>query len=190
MSRGGARNRSGPQPDERSRTSERRSYSLQALPAEGYDGPVPDFPLRKRTIWNVYYVGSGKDREQVREIDQGPTEAVWEQELELWRWLWTTPQACAWSMPSEHWRLRTIALYVRTVILCEGDEATAADKNSLHRFADQIGMTTAGLAEMGWKVAVDELGARRAAQETEETTEEDADTSPAPVRRLRGDAQS
>ena len=53
-------------------------------------------------------------------------------------------------------------MWVRTYVLCEGSEASAADKGSLHRFADQIGMTTAGLAEMGWAVAVDELGAKRA----------------------------
>jgi hypothetical protein len=47
-------------------------------------------------------------------------------------------------------------------VICESSEATAADKNSLHRFADQIGLTTAGLAEMGWKVAPDELAARAA----------------------------
>jgi hypothetical protein len=30
----------------------------------------------------------------------------------------------------------------------------------LHRFADQVGLTTAGLAEMGWAVAVDEVAKR------------------------------
>ena len=33
--------------------------------------------------------------------------------------------------------------------------------DQLHHFADQIGMTTAGLAEMGWKVAVDALAEKR-----------------------------
>ena len=164
MPRGGARNRSGPAADPESGRSERRGYSLTALPAEGYSGPVPDFPLPRRVIWNEYWTGSGRDRERVRELDEGATESVADRELELWAWLWRTPQACAWSMPSESWRLHTIALYVRTFVICEGSEATAADKGSLHRFADQIGMTTAGLAEMGWKVAVDEVGAKRAGQ--------------------------
>ena len=162
MSKGGARNRSGPPADPESGRSERRGYSLTALPAEGYKGPVPDFPLPRRVVRNEYWTGSGRDRERVRERDEGATESVAERELGLWAWLWTTPQACAWSMPSESWRLMTIALYVRTFVICESDEATAADKGSLHRFADQIGMTTAGLAEMGWKVATDEVGARRA----------------------------
>lgn len=164
----GGHARSGPRPNENSGRSDRRGYTLTALPAEGYSGPVPDFPLPKRFIWNEWFEGSGRDREKRREIDAGASESTWERELELWAWLWATPQACAWSMPSESWRLHTIAMYVRTFVICEGSEATAADKGSLHRFADQIGMTTAGLSEMGWKVAVDETAARRDAKPTGE----------------------
>lgn len=157
MARGGARNRSGPQKDETSLKSALTGYSLTALPAEGYGGPVPDFPLRPRVVyrWEV----EDKRRYQVRDDDE--TEAVADREVEMWEWLWATPQACAWSMPSESWRLHTIAMYVRTFVLCEGDGSTAADKGSLHRFADQIGMTTAGLAEMGWKVAVNKIAEKR-----------------------------
>jgi hypothetical protein len=67
-------------------------------------------------------------------------------------------------MPSESWRQRTVALWVRTSVRCEAADASASVLAQLHRFADQIGMTTAGLAEMGWKVAVDELSERRSAE--------------------------
>jgi len=53
-------------------------------------------------------------------------------------------------------------MWVRLSVRCEDPEAGAALLAQLHRFADQIGMTTAGLAEMGWKVAVDETAERRA----------------------------
>lgn len=154
MSRGGARNRSGPQPVEGSRTSERKGFSLTALPAEGYDGPVPNFPLPSPT----------------------------DRELDVWEQAWRTPQACAWSMPSESWRVRTVAMWCRLSVRCEAEDAGAALLGQLHRFADQIGMTTAGLAEMGWKVAVDEVATKRATQ---------PEARPAPVtRRLRAaDAQ-
>jgi hypothetical protein len=65
-------------------------------------------------------------------------------------------------MPSESWRASTVALWVRTKVRCEDPEAPASLLGQLHRFADQIGMTTAGLAEMGWKVAVDEVSAKAA----------------------------
>lgn len=151
MPRGGARNRSGPKADPSSERSDRRGYTLTALPAEGYDGPVPDFPLP-----------DASDRE-----------------LEVWEHAWRTPQACAWSMPSERWRIRTVAMWTRLSVRCEDPDAGAAHLAQLHRFADQIGMTTAGLAEMGWKVAVDETAPRR------ERTDEEPEEATKRPRRLR-----
>lgn len=133
MGSGGARNRSGPKADEGSGRSDQRGYKLTALPAQGYSGPVPEFPLPEPTA----------------------------RELEVWGAAWRTPQACAWSMPSERWRTRTVAMWVRVSVRCEAEDAGAALYGQLHRFADQIGLTTAGLAEMGWKVAVDEVAAKR-----------------------------
>lgn len=142
MARGGARNRSGPTPDPNSGRSDRRGYKVTALPAQGYDGPVPPWPL------------------------SSDGDAHW-RELEVWADLWRTPQACAWSLPSESWRVRTVAMYCRVLVRCEAPNASPPLLGQLHRFADQIGMTTAGLAEMGWAVAVDEVGAKRAEREDE-----------------------
>lgn len=133
MAHGGARNRSGPQADPSSGRSDARGFSLTALPAQGYAGPTPDFPLPGASP----------------------------RELVVWAQAWTTPQACAWSMPSEAWRVETVALWVRVKVRCEDPESSAGLLGQLHRFADQIGMTTAGLAEMGWKVAVDETATKR-----------------------------
>lgn len=124
MSRGGARNRSGPQKQEGSRTSERASFVLTALPPTGYDAEAPTFPLPLAS----------------------------ERELELWAQVWTTPQACAWSL--EPWRHHVVAMYVRTFVLAENaEEPNAALLGQIHRFGDQIGMTPAGLKENGWKIA-------------------------------------
>lgn len=149
MSSGGRRNRSGAAPDEKSERSERRGYKLTALPAEGFTGDAPDFPLPDASV----------------------------REIEVWREAWRTPQACAWSMPSESWRLRTVAMWCRLSVRCEDPEATATLLSQLHRFADQIGLTTAGLAEMGWKVAVDEVAAK--------AVEADSPAAPAAPRERR-----
>lgn len=131
MARGGARNRSGPQKDENSLTSTRRGVVLTALPAEGYEGEIPEFPL--------------------------PSPAA--RELEVWRQAWRTPQAEAWSV--QPWRHRTVALWVRWSVRMEAEDASAALGNVVVRFADQIGMTPAGLKENGWKIASDEVSEKR-----------------------------
>lgn len=158
MARGGARNRSGPQADPNSGRSERRGIKFTALPATGYDGPVPEWPLSTRTVYRWEY----EDKRRFQVPDEDATKAVAEREAELWEWAWRTPQAWAWSQPSESWRIHTIAMWVRTFVLCESSEATAADKGAVHRFADQIGMTPAGLRENGWAIATDEVGEKRA----------------------------
>lgn len=89
MPKGGARNRSGPPPDPNSGRSDRRGLSLTALPATGFLGDAPEFPLPEAT---------GRER------------AIWED-------AWRTPQACAWER--EPWRWQTVAEYARFKALCE-----------------------------------------------------------------------
>ena len=132
MGRGGARNRSGPQPDENSLKSARIGYSLTALPAQGYDGEIPEFPLPGLTT----------------------------REGEVWLTAWRTPQAAAWSL--EPWRLTTIAMWVRWSVRMEDPEASSALGNVVVRLADQVGMTPAGLKENGWKIAAAAETAERA----------------------------
>lgn len=148
MTSGGARNRSGPAKDPNSGRSDRLGISFTALPAEGFAGEAPPFPLADLT-----------DRES-----------------ELWAWAWSTPQAAAWSV--ERWRWHSVAMWVRTAVICESEKATAADKNSLHRFADQIGLSPAGLAQNGWAISRDQVSAKR-----DERVTDDGDEEP-PRRRL------
>lgn len=169
MVKGGARNRSGPQPDPTSGRSDRRGFSLQALPAEGYDGGAPEYPLREMTVYETVIDEEGIKR---RFPNDDATDAFREREAALWEWAWQLPQACAWAR--EQWRWHTVAMWVRTAVVCEGPDAQAADKNSLHRFADQIGMTPAGMRENGWAIAADEVEKRRG--EVDEEPEEDPRT--------------
>ena len=134
MSRGGARNRSGPQPDPLSGRSDARGFSLMALPNEGFSGEVPEFPL------------------PFPEDD-----SVGVREREIWREAWGFPQAAAWSR--ESWRWPVVAEYCRLKATVEANPAAnAALVAQLHRFRDQIGLTPAGLKENGWAIASVEVG--------------------------------
>lgn len=147
--RGGARNRSGPAPDPTSGRSDRRGLTLTDLPAQGYDGEAPPFPL--------------------------PDELA--RERSVWGQAWTWPQAAAWAR--EPWRWETIAMWVRWKVRCEDHEAGAAALGQVHRLADQIGLTPAGLVENGWRIPADQVATAR-----DRKTETKAPAEP-PKRRLR-----
>jgi hypothetical protein len=123
MPRGGARNRG---PMVRAQNSEaariRRAGAL-VLPAEGYRGTAPAFPLPGAS----------------------------ERELEVWTQSWRSPQAVAWV--DEPWRWRTLGLWVRWSVRMEDPDAPAALGQVVVRLADQCGLTPAGLVENGWRLA-------------------------------------
>jgi hypothetical protein len=179
MTQGGARNKSGPAKNPRSRTSERAGFSLTALPSEGFKSRVPAFPLPK--IIRSETISSEGQRFKV--TDRAATTAFRRRELEVWREAWRTPQACAWS--TERWRWPVVAEFCRlkTVVELEPD-ANAALVAQLHRFRDQIGLTPAGLRDNGWAIARDEVAPKRQAQKPAEKK-----TETAPVRRLRSVAK-
>lgn len=178
MARGGARNRSGPSPDPTSGRSDARGVKFDALPLEGFQGEVPDFPLPSVEVLSETFIDGAK----LKEVDPGASGARNDREQELWEWAWTTPQACAWAL--EPWRWQAVAMWVRVSALCESADATAADKGSLHRFADQIGLTPAGLKENGWAIARSEVDMRRAEKPSLSVIDETEQERP--QRRLRG----
>lgn len=119
---GGKRNRSGPPPSPQSVRSIERRGAMTVLPAGGYQGPAPEFPLPDPS----------------------------ERELAVWLEAWTTPQAAAWAL--EPWRWRTVGLWARWSVRIEDPKASAALGNVVVRLSDQIGLTPASLLELGWVV--------------------------------------
>jgi len=181
MTSGGRRVRSGPPADPKSGRSDRRSYTLTALPSEGFKGKVPAFPLQPIVLFDEYFVGTGRERTKVKEPDDSSTESFRDREQAVWDEAWSTPQACAWSM--ESWRWPVVGEYCRLKTIVEFDpSASAALVGQLHRYRDQLGLTPAGLKDNGWAIAADEVAAQRT---TRRTT---AAKKPAPVRRLRAAA--
>jgi len=148
MASGGSRNRSGPATDPRSGRSDARGLKFVALPREGFTGKAPEFPLPGLS-----------DREAV-----------------VWAELWRTPQAAAWA--AELWRVRIVAQYARWSVRAEAVDCPATVLGQVHRLADQIGLTPAGLKENGWALAADEVKEKR-------ETKPANGSQPAPKRRLR-----
>lgn len=157
MGSGGYRMQSGPKPDPKSGRSDRRGLKFNQIPASGWAGDAPEFPLPKMDRFKKESDGEGGS---VEVFDAKLTKQARERELEVWADAWCTPQAAMWSV--ESWRWQTIAEYCRlkTVIEIKPD-ANAALVGHMHRYRDQIGLSPAGLAGNGWEIVADELDEKR-----------------------------
>ena len=121
--KGGARNRSGPPPNPNSARSAKRGLAFRLLPVEGFGGEAPVWPLPEQS----------------------------EREAEVWAAAWRTPQACAWV--DEPWRWYMVAMWCRWTVRLEQPDAAASLSQVVIRFADQIGLTPAGLRDNGWAIS-------------------------------------
>ncbi len=188
--KGGARINSGPPPDEnalrRDRPSDRAGWTM--LPADGYAGPVPEWPLRddvvltarrdlaladaERLVDELAAEDNGRKRgsleKQLREANREVLtldrllEAQQQLQAELWGDLWRLPQAAVWI--DLGWT-RDVAQYVRHKVL--GELGELADAKEARQWSDRLGLNPAAMLRNRWKVAV--------------VDDDDAPTGPAPA---------
>lgn len=119
----------GPAPSANPRRRNVRPGTVQ-LPAHGFDGPAPDWPI------------SDAD----------------DAELEAWNSLWRLPQAAAWQQMNV---ARTVARYVRALIVAESRESTAFQLSEVRQLEDRLGLTPMSMLRLRWEVVADELAAAR-----------------------------
>lgn len=140
--KGGARVNSGPPPDpnalRRDRQSDRDGWTT--LPAGGYAGDIPKWPLLDR----------------VATEDEALAELVAVQEQAHWAKAWRTPQAAAWVRLG--WT-HDVALYVRWLAMAELGDMKAAGE--ARQWSDRLGLNPAAMLRNRWKVSTDEVAGRR-----------------------------
>lgn len=123
MASGGARARSGPPRDpnalRRDRPDDKAGYLV--LPAEGRQGDAPDIPLSDPSS----------------------------RELDLWRELWSTPQACEWDRLHLE---REVAIYVRRYCEAEVRGAPASLSTLVKQLAEGLGLSIPGMDRNRWKI--------------------------------------
>lgn len=125
------------------RTNARPNGGVVSLPAEGYRGRMPDWPLptvRKR----------GQDADRADELVEA--------ELALWAELWRTPQAAAWATMGTG-LVREVATYCRWQVKGESGDLDAT-KEARYR-ADKLGLTPKSMRTLLWQIVGDELAAQR-----------------------------
>lgn len=141
MPSGGARTRSGPPPDPTALRRDRKSDGeWTVLPTEGRSGAAPAWPLT--------------------EHDE-PAAAA--REASLWERLWSTPQAAQWEKLGQDLE---VALYVRRLAEAEQPGATANLATLVRQMADALGLTIPGLRTNRWKIAADQVTAKREEKES------------------------
>ncbi len=155
MTSGGTRGRSGPAPDPNALRRDRKDDAAWVtLPIEGYVGDVPEFPLTKIAIYDVYVV----DKKRIKELNVEATEQRWQDELDLWAELWEKPQAYQWSKLGLELQ---VASYVRAFHDSVAAGAPASMKTAVLRMSAEIGLSLPGMHQLRWKFSTDELAARR-----------------------------
>lgn len=156
MASGGARVRSGPAPDPNALRRDRKDDAAWVtLPAEGFAGEVPEFPLEAIAVYDVYW----EDKRRVKELDPDATAALKERELSLWADLWRKPQAVMWDRLGLKYE---VAAYVRAFIRSTSADGNASDRTAALRMAAEIGLSLPGMHSLRWKFATDELAEKRA----------------------------
>lgn len=142
MPKGGARVNSGPTPDplaqRRDRASDQAGWTL--LPAGGFDGPIPPWPLSRTIVTD----------------DADMAEAVAGRERAHWRAVWRTPQAAVWARMG--WT-SDVALYCRHLAMAELGNSKAAGE--ARQWSDRLGLNPAAMLRNRWKVPADQLAAAR-----------------------------
>jgi hypothetical protein len=126
------------------------------LPAEGFKGDVPEFPLPAIPVYDIYW----EDKKRVKEFDPDATAALRGRELDLWAALWAKPQAFMWSQLG---LVYEVAAYVRAYIESTGPDSNSGLKTAALRMAAELGLSLPGMHALRWKFSVDELSAKRAA---------------------------
>lgn len=171
------------------------TMALTQLPAEGYTGPVPDWPLGPDVnLWAqrevaqsrldqlewAYDEGKPVDEDKidrarvaVKTLDHVIAHQA-EAEAELWELLWRTPPAVQWARL--RWT-RTVAAYVRWQVRGEAGDLKAAQE--ARHLNDRLGLNPVAMQRLRWTVVVDEVGEKR--DERAAATGTDPAPAPAPA---------
>lgn len=116
------------------------------LPAAGFSGVVPEFPLPRAIQFSSFFENGKK----VTERDDDATTDVWDAELELWAELWRKPQAAAWDSLGLKFQ---VAAYVRAYLESVKADAVSGLKTAVLRMEAELGLNVPGMRSNGWRIA-------------------------------------
>lgn len=123
MPKGGARAVSGPPPDpnalRRDRPSDQSGWTM--LPADGRAGDAPAWPLVEASA----------------------------REMDLWRDLWSRPQALMWERLDQRYE---VAMFVRKLGEAEQPRASVELQKVVRQYLDSLGLSVQGMLRNRWRI--------------------------------------
>jgi hypothetical protein len=170
------------------------------LPAGGFTGRIPKWPLPEnpRLAARIGLLADEIELLEEKDLDEGLSRtektklsrtrerlaiaeaertAIIENEKDLWRKLWRTPQAAQWAR--NKWD-REVAQYVRHKAAAE--IGSLEDSKEARMRADALGLTPKGMRTLLWVVPADEVTEKREQRGQAATG---TDGKPAARRRLK-----
>lgn len=125
--------------------------------ARATSGPPPDpNALRRDRKSDPGWTTLPKERKG--DLPPWPLEGQNAREAGLWESLWTRPQATQWEATGQQME---VALYTRRLAEAEKRESSVALGTLVRQMADALGLTIPGLRVNRWKIAGDEVKAKR-----------------------------
>lgn len=146
----------GPAPDPSALRRDRKddTSGWVTLPIEGFTGDVPEFPLPRISLYDIYW----SDKTRVKEFDEAGTEDFREAEVMLWERVWRKPQAVQWARLGLELQ---VAAYVRAFLASVAEDANSGMKTAVLRMEDTLGISVKGLLTLRWRIIADEVTERR-----------------------------
>lgn len=120
-------------------------------------GPPPNPNRRRRNVGPQLLELPSEGRQGA--APKWPLEDQTPAERAIWVDLWGLPQAVMWERL--RWT-RTVARYVRTLVRAEEPVPTRDALTEARQLEEHLGLTPKAMKSLLWKVADDEVGARRA----------------------------
>ena len=133
-------------------------------------GPPPKHPTQRRRRNNKPDLLALPAEGRKGRAPKWPLPEQSDAEAKVWSEMWHTPQAAAWDRLG--WT-RTVARYVRFLVLSEKSDASVAMLAEVRQLEDRLGLTPMSMLRLRWEVKSDEVAAKR------------DEPALAPVRRIR-----
>lgn len=149
---------SGPAPNPTSRRQAgNQSNTWTDLPAGGFDGPIPAWPIVTNEQSAAHMLNHA-DGKVPKSLPMGAdAERLDIREATVWADIWRSPQAAAWALNG--WTY-DVALYVRYLVQGEFGDLDSAKEARM--WSDRLGLNPTAMLKNRWRVRADEVAEKRA----------------------------